>query len=457
MASKPFSIQAPETIAKEYGGNKQKIAQAVQSGMVDPTAGVLAGMFIDRMRAAQTAEQVPAPSVAQQVFAPPAPPAPQMGLGAIPPSGAPPQMPAAAPQMAPAPGMAEGGYMPPYGSGGLGGLPLPDTMFDEPSNGGFNDGYAGGGMVAFAGGGSAYDDYYELRKKWDDAVTRKAIDEQGAIWGPMQAAKARMSAAPRGLGAITPAAPKAAAYTATDMTIPESPTAPDLAADVGTGKQRMGGHDASPERDELRKSFTDIMSPGAEGKAKDDAKWMALAQIGASLAASKSPYFLQAAGEAMQGAIPGVAAARKERKDDVRQALLARADMENMDSQEKRDYVKSGMDYHNQAKQLRMEGDKLKLQGKIAEAEEKYRKASLAQNYALTMAGVGAQYAAVNKPSALGEMVDLFKTNPAALKEILGLQHPGRDSTDAETQAERIRRNAGGSGGGSPWNMSYTD
>lgn len=160
--SKPFNIQSPENIAMEYGGNKQKIAQAMQLGVVDPTAGVLAGMFIDRMRAAQMQEQVPQGTVAQQVMggAPPAPPtAPSGGLGATPqaaPPMAPPQMgmpPEAAmappqgemmasPQEAPM-GMAEGGIV---------GIDIPDTMYDEPSNGGFDDGYAGGGLVAFAGG-----------------------------------------------------------------------------------------------------------------------------------------------------------------------------------------------------------------------------------------------------------------------------------------------------------------
>ena len=145
MVGKPFSIQAPEAIAKEYGGNKQKIAQAVQGGMLDPTAGVLAGMFIDRMRSAQMQEQGAAPTVAQQVLAPPMAPAPQMGAPGM---GAPaPGMGAPAPQMG-APGMAMGGYA----MGGLDDLPIPDAMFDEPTNGGFNDGYGGGGMVAFARG-----------------------------------------------------------------------------------------------------------------------------------------------------------------------------------------------------------------------------------------------------------------------------------------------------------------
>jgi len=167
METKPYNIQSPEQIAKDYGGNKQKIAEAMQMGVVDPTAGTLAGMFIDRMRSAAQAEQAPQQTVAQQVFAPPAPPAPMGGIGApspMPAPGAPaglgatpeaaqmpaPEMPMpeAAPEMpmeeAPM-GMAEGG---------LTALPLPDTMFDEPNNGG----YAGGGIVAFAGGGPLTDE-----------------------------------------------------------------------------------------------------------------------------------------------------------------------------------------------------------------------------------------------------------------------------------------------------------
>jgi murein DD-endopeptidase MepM/ murein hydrolase activator NlpD len=171
MAGQPFTIQSPEEIAKDYGGNKQKIAEAMQMGIVDPTAGTLAGMFIDRMRSAAQTEAAPQQTVAQQVFAPPAPPQPPMGapagLGATPQAAAMPPMDAApqmgmAPQemppqeMAPQemPSMAEGGMVPPYASGGgLSELPIPDTMFDEPGNGGFDDGYAGGGMVAFGKGG----------------------------------------------------------------------------------------------------------------------------------------------------------------------------------------------------------------------------------------------------------------------------------------------------------------
>lgn len=172
METRPFSIQSPEAIAKEYGGNKQKIAQAMQMGIIDPTAGTLAGMFIDRMRAAAQQEQAPQQTIAQQIMAPPqqmseldttlqaafGPPpsrggeAPPAGLGATPEAAqmmAPPMAPPMGAPEAPPMGMAAGGMLPPYmNSGGLADLPVPDTMFDEPHDGS----YAGGGIVALATG-----------------------------------------------------------------------------------------------------------------------------------------------------------------------------------------------------------------------------------------------------------------------------------------------------------------
>jgi hypothetical protein len=144
METKPYAIQSPEDIAKEYGGNKQRIAQAAQIGLLDPTAAVLAGMFIDRMRGAQSQEQAPQRTVAQQVLAPqPAAPA-DAGLGATPEAA---QLAAAypaegAPPPVPGPSMPQEPVM--AADGGLMSLPVDDSMF-EPS-------YNSGGIVAFATG-----------------------------------------------------------------------------------------------------------------------------------------------------------------------------------------------------------------------------------------------------------------------------------------------------------------
>ncbi len=165
MPTKPFSLQSPEQIAKDYGGNKQKIAHAAQMGLVDSTAAVLAGMFIDRMRSAQGQEQQPQQTVAQQVLSPqpPAPPpgppqgGPPMGMAGAPPVGGMQQRLGMATQQGGVPVPPPKPAGPGFAEGGLAGLPVPSGMFDEPANGGFNDGglmpsYGDGGIVAFAAG-----------------------------------------------------------------------------------------------------------------------------------------------------------------------------------------------------------------------------------------------------------------------------------------------------------------
>lgn len=227
METKPFTIQSPEAIAKEYGGNKQKIAEAMQMGIVDPTAGTLAGMFIDRMRSAQMQEQAPQQTVAQQVFAPPAPPQgamPPAGLGALPPgAGAmPPEaamgglgaaMPAPPEVPAPPMGMAAGGFAYPADKATTSYMPSEPGMYDEQNGdsvGSYADGglaslyvpegaldYAGGGLVAFAGGGPTYDDFYK-------AIVQQ---ESGGRYGIPNA----QGSGAMGLGQIMPGTAKALA------------------------------------------------------------------------------------------------------------------------------------------------------------------------------------------------------------------------------------------------------
>ena len=184
MEPKPFSIKSPEEVASAYGGNKQKIAQAIQMGALDPTSGLLAGMFIDRMRSAQAMEQAPQQSVAQQVFAPPAPPAPPAGLGAIAPQGGgmpapPPSAPPAGLGAMPPVGMAAGGMTELPDSYGLESLPIPDNMYNEES-------FAGGGIVAFSGGG---DSKTERRKQ-----LMRIVNMPEATSGQREAARLELNA-----------------------------------------------------------------------------------------------------------------------------------------------------------------------------------------------------------------------------------------------------------------------
>jgi hypothetical protein len=289
METKPYNLQSPEQIAKEYGGNKQKIAEAMQMGIIDPTAGTMAGMFIDRMRSAAQTEAAPQQTVAQQVFAPPAPmggaPA---GLGAVPvppgagamPSAPPaglggtPEAAAMAPQMPQEmPMMAEGGMVPPYMSGsGLSDMPLPDGMFDESSNGGFNDGYAGGGLIAFAAGDMVDEDgdgdpntYFGYNYK--DPMANAARD--AALFG-----------------------------------VPETKYAQEYEADLLARR-----------------------APEARSKRRKEDMWMALGQIGARMAQTPGSIF-QAAGAGISEALPGIAASAKERRAEEREIQKGLIDLE---------------------------------------------------------------------------------------------------------------------------------
>lgn len=434
---KPFSIQAPENIAKEYAGNKQRIAEAARMGVIDPTAAVLAGMFIDRMRSAQSQEGLNPPTVAQQVMggAPPAPPAPSLpagGLGASPPA-APPMAPPMGmpPEMGMAPPMPEA---PPMGmaDGGLAVLPVPDTMFDEPDNGG----YAGGGIVAFADGGGidlerlrrallaqeSGGDYgiknkqgspamggYQFmpdtaralakrlgieyrpdlllgdkgRSKEGIAYQERLMDEQmkdilAFSGGDLGRAAAFHFAGPneKGWGAKTRKYQQdiLRRYSGTkdDGTLPER--------NVETSEGRRGLHDdmyaLAKERfaglpdsglDELEAYYRKELDPETQRKERKEDMWMALAQLGANMAASNSPFFLQAAGEAIAATMPGVQASKKERKAAERDARKGLREVLGLERDEQKEVLAYAKDLT--VAELRSEESQIERETRINEAK----------------------------------------------------------------------------------------
>lgn len=124
-------INVIRALATKY--SKPQLANLVQTGQLEPQKAVLAGMMIDRI--AKSAMEPPQTTVAQDVLGP----APTAAQGQIPPDQMqqeqmPPQMP---PQMA--------------AGGGLMGM-LPQSSGVSALHSGLHD-MAGGGIVAFAGGG----------------------------------------------------------------------------------------------------------------------------------------------------------------------------------------------------------------------------------------------------------------------------------------------------------------
>lgn len=371
METKPYSLQSPEQIAKDYAGNKQKIAQAMQMGVVDPTAGVLAGMFIDRMRSAQAQEAAPQPSVAQQVMggAPAqAPLAPAGGLGAtapaMPPMApqgdvgmAPPPMgaPMEAPMQAPPQGMAAGGmFDPPYmAGGGLSEIPLPDTMFDEDRSGS----YADGGIVAFATG--------------DKVVAAQEDIEVTAPTGRYGLG----STFEENMGLVSKYAPQKDKY----------------------GKQ-------------LTSFYENIMTPEAQKKRKKEDIWSSLAELGFGIAGSKSPTLFGAIGEAGMKAAPAMAERAKERRAEQRDAIKTLAQQENLSNQQATEAFK-------------LAGELQKAYGGFmdAEAQRKLQKEMNAADNATRLAAqriaAGAQIRAAELSSS-GQLAYLDKQDALLRKQV---------------------------------------
>jgi len=326
METKPYNLQSPEQIAKDYGGNKQKIAEAMQMGLLDPTAGTMAGMFIDRMRSAAQMEAAPQQTVAQQVMAPqpqmpmgapPAPPAPA-GLGATPQAAAMPPMGAAPPMGMPAPQgempmMAMGGMVPPYASGGgLSDMPLPDGMFDESSNGGFNDGYAGGGMVAFAGAGPVK--AKGLASLLADPVEEE--EEETIYSSPTELVDEQQTG---DIVASGEKAPKKGTTYLPGMAFKAPSVLGGFASSIG---ENIGKLDTEVPREVKRaqqyQAYLDkMLDPEERKKSKKEDLWMALGQIGARMAQTPGS-LLQAASAGIGEALPGIAASAKERRGEER-------------------------------------------------------------------------------------------------------------------------------------------
>ena len=163
-----MDLMSPEKVALKYDGNKQKIAAAVQAGVLNPTVGVMAGMFIDRMRAAAAKEQAAPTTVEQDVLAP-------AGLGATPQAQQLAQTQERAMQI-----------LPPQEQG-LASLPVDESMIPG------GEGYAGGGIVAFADGDlvRGSDPFAEVRGNKPRSPFENVVAEQARKLGqdPVEAVR----------------------------------------------------------------------------------------------------------------------------------------------------------------------------------------------------------------------------------------------------------------------------
>jgi hypothetical protein len=464
-----YKIRSPIDIWTAYGGDQQRIAQAMQLGVIRPEEGVLAVMEGKRKPPPPVAQG----TVAQQVMGIVPPPTNPMAsnMGAPAPQPAPPmQAPMGAPPMQ-APMGAPPAPMPGMAMGGVASLPIPGAMFDEPDNGGYGDGYSGGGLVAFAGGGKGgmsdlYDDveYWEsggnqdavssagargvmqlmpgtmrdpgfgitpmkddseaenrrVGQQYLDAMYRKYGDRKLALmaynWGPGNVDKWIKSGAPANK------VPKETREYVSRVTgnkakppIPERDlgTAEGRAAapmDIfGMLQDRFGPSEESRKIDERRMARAEEMASDEyyEQQRKDSVD-ATLTAIGFNMASSKSPYLLQAVGEAAAAAAPGARADKKERKALQDRALDIMGQMNDKTRKENLELLGVAIDMSNTG-----------MKQEQFEEELEFRKNVSAQEMILARRKLNAEIAALeNKGADVNTTVfQMFMSGDKAMKK----------------------------------------
>jgi hypothetical protein len=175
--------------------------------------------------------------------------------------------------------------------GGLAALPVPDMMFDEPTGGEF----AGGGIVAFREAGP---------------VGEAPEDEEMEVIGQRE---------------------------------------PDQL--YGFFRDPRRGMEQfqqlyKPERkaaDRSNQFFENILSPEGQKERRDESKWFALAQLGATMASTPGS-LLQAASAGVKSALPGLKDASKELRAETRDAVKQLLVDEGMRNKDALDAAKAGIE-----------------------------------------------------------------------------------------------------------------
>jgi hypothetical protein len=164
--------------------------------------------------------------------------------------------------------------------GGLAALPVSESMFDEPMDGG----YANGGIVSFAQG--------------DEVDYNKILQSQLAYFNDPERLKADYYA---------------------------------------------GGQPKREASERLQKLYGESLSEEGQKKRRDEDKYFALAQLGATMASTPGS-LLQAFGAGVGKALPGLQESSRERRAEQREAIKQLAVDEGATNAEARDIGKAVMD-----------------------------------------------------------------------------------------------------------------
>lgn len=389
-----LDLMAPSKVAKKYGGDKRKIAEAARMGRIDPTVAVMAGMFIDRMRGAAAKEQQPQTTVAQDVMAP-------AGVAAA----------AASPV-----------------DRGLTALPAADQLYSE-------DSFAGGGIIAFQGGGlgstfdeftpggSEYDEfssYQPLFPSFGEGNRRYALKQLGYTneqIANMSAAQQEFVLQNINKTGTTTTTPTAAPPKKEEGAPPAKESRDSIAPKVDVEKADKAVTDYAKKVRDINKEFGVSETPDAEARAAiekyrakltqdlDKAGALGLIQAGLGIAGGKSQHALQNIGQGAEKAVGEYGRALEKIRGEEKGLLESEVKLAQADDARRRGDAKLALD-------LEKEANSLAVQERRAVAAEKQ----------------------AARPSQVAEYIEFFRRNPEEFGKFMELQKPGFESAQTAKQ-----------------------
>jgi hypothetical protein len=338
--------KTPEAVAQAYGGDKQRIAQAAQMGVLDPTMALMAGMFIDRMRSGQGQAPASGTTVMQDVFQGQAPQGQQ----------APPQQAQAqAPQQSFSRGgiaslyFAEGGPVYDFNTYITNGLNKIGAGYK------INSGYRSAAKNAKVDG--VPDSYHKIGAAFDvtpppgvtaSAYAKQLRDEIGGNFdiipndkrnylhiepGPELGKRVRAGEKIdyAGLAAIKPKQKATATPTTPPPPIIAFDNSVDTPSTLEDNLKRLAGVAGikTTYGDQAAAQYQQALDPEALKKQKQQDMWLALAQAGFSSAASGSPNFLQSLAQTGASAVGNYADRTKSREQKQKEAMAGLVALEN--------------------------------------------------------------------------------------------------------------------------------
>jgi hypothetical protein len=286
--------------------------------------------------------------------------------------------------------------------GGLAELPIPDTMFDEPTNGGFDDGYAGGGMVAFADAGSVVAKTpEEIAKEEAEKAYLARLDSE-----EVPPASATNEIVVSGQG------PAKAPIPIKLPTFEGIPAA--MYGTSGTPKDNLAAIKAlAPQQtkysERLTKELEKSLDEGEQKKRRNENINMAMIRAGVAMANAPGS-ILQSATAGLGAALPGFEAGVKEQRAEVRDAVKSLAEQEGISNKAAREAANLAMEmtmkYGTLAEAMKDRAVQIELAGRSDAVQLLIAKMSNATQRAGQLVSLQAAKVAANAPTGTERTIE---------------------------------------------------